>query len=90
MSDEPKKRSRGWILWALFALLVLYPLALGPSMWLMYRMDDGDGKGTAYRAIRQAYAPLIWLEKRSETTRRAVVWYVQVGAPSLPPDRGPR
>jgi len=73
---------------AVFALLLMYPLALGPSMWLMYRMDENDGKSTAYLAIRQAYAPLIWLEKRSETTRRAVHWYVQVGAPSLLPTRG--
>jgi hypothetical protein len=30
MIDEPNKRSRAWMGWALLALLVLYPLSVGP------------------------------------------------------------
>jgi hypothetical protein len=33
MSDEPKKRSRAWIIhWAAVALLVAYPLSMGPAI----------------------------------------------------------
>jgi hypothetical protein len=31
MSDEPKKRSRSWIWWALVVVFVLYPLSIGPA-----------------------------------------------------------
>jgi hypothetical protein len=30
MSDEPKKWSRAWVWWALMALLLAYPLSIGP------------------------------------------------------------
>jgi hypothetical protein len=32
MSDEPKRRRRPWIGWALIGLLVLYPLSFGPAI----------------------------------------------------------
>jgi hypothetical protein len=33
MSDEPKKRSRVWIVWAIVATLCLaYPLSMGPAV----------------------------------------------------------
>jgi hypothetical protein len=33
MSDEPKKRSRRWIVWVLLAVLLLaYPLSIGPAV----------------------------------------------------------
>jgi hypothetical protein len=35
MSDEPQKRRWwGWIGWALLAFLLLYPLSVGPMVWL--------------------------------------------------------
>jgi hypothetical protein len=85
MSDEPKERSRTWIGWAAIALLTLYPMLLGPAMWLMYRMEDGQSKATTYRTIRQAYTPLRWAAERSEIVRYAVRWYIQIGVPSRTP-----
>ena len=38
MSDEPKKRSRKRIGWEL-AILVAYPLLVGPSAWIVDRTD---------------------------------------------------
>jgi hypothetical protein len=70
MSDEPKKRSRAWIGWALLAAMVLYPLSLGPVCWLAPQSSD--------ETINKVYAPIDWLRSRSETVDNAVVWYTRL------------
>jgi hypothetical protein len=47
-SDEPKKRSWAWIWWTLIALLVLYPLSMGPALRYFHS-----------RAVWDAYDPLV-------------------------------
>jgi hypothetical protein len=37
MSDEPKRRA--WVRWALLALVVLYPLSMGPLYRLAIALD---------------------------------------------------
>jgi hypothetical protein len=73
MSDEPKKRRRAWIGWASFALLallVLYPLSLGPALWLTN--DDFS----QWQIIGPVYRPLYWLGNRFDCVGEAIGWYV--------------
>jgi hypothetical protein len=74
MSDEPKKRSRPWIGLALFALLVLYPLSIGPAYRYAYS-SDLKGLLSNLQRVDQAYAPIEWICDRSEWAARAVLWY---------------
>ena len=73
MSDEPKKRSRAWIGWALLAVFVLYPLSVGPVNWL-YQHSDKDTR--IYRAARVVHAPIDYLTNHSKTAYDVVSWYV--------------
>ncbi|HEV8003974.1 MAG TPA: hypothetical protein VGP63_29175 [Planctomycetaceae bacterium] len=61
MSDEPKKRSRAWVWMALVAILVLYPLSVGPAAWIVARTDSP----AAYAFTKVAYAPVRWLTSNS-------------------------
>jgi hypothetical protein len=72
MSDEPKKRSRKGIWWALIALVLLaYLLAMGPvsSRALLLSGDPKD-------ALSGIYAPVGWLCEHSAFARYVVGWYV--------------
>jgi hypothetical protein len=68
MSDEPKKRARAWIWWTLIAVLVLYPLSMGPVCWFA---PDGSEA-----TVEDVYAPIEWLRWKSESVDRVVVWYL--------------
>ncbi len=57
MSDEPKRRSRAWIWWAMLALLVLYPLSIGPAKLIGWRFD-GCRRGACTRFVENAYRPI--------------------------------
>ena len=73
MSEAPRKRSRGWIGWALIASVVLYPLSMGPVVWLAIRFDWPAP--VVDRTLGTVYAPINWLRQKSETVDNAVVWY---------------
>jgi hypothetical protein len=70
MSDEPKKRSRAWIGWAAFVLLVLYPLSVGPA--LKWTSDDLS----TWRIIAPVYDPLFRLGERFDCIGDALNWYL--------------
>jgi len=65
MSDEPKKQPRwwvqAWIWWALLALIVLYPLSMGPVL----KTCDADG----------LYAPIFYLTRVLPGSFGVVQWY---------------
>ena len=64
MSDEPKKRSRPWIIpCAAVALLLAYPLSMGPAV------RDGRAKAVKF------YRPLEWLMPRQ--LDRLFDWYLE-------------
>jgi hypothetical protein len=74
MSDEPKKRRRGWIGWALVALLVLYPISVFPvalvGAWLKHW---GLLSHPAFDATTQkVYAPVTWAMERVPLLDRAM------------------
>ena len=75
MSDEPKKRSRAWVWWALVALVVLYPLSVGPVNWL-YQHSEGEWPHRIHRAARLVYFPIDYLTDHSQTAFDIVAWYV--------------
>jgi len=80
MSDEPKKRSRAWIGWALLAALVLYPLLEGPALLLCLYV----GTGPAEDAYRSVYAPILWARLHSPILDRAATWYDSLWVGELP------
>ncbi|HEV3299839.1 MAG TPA: hypothetical protein VG055_09360 [Planctomycetaceae bacterium] len=74
MSDEPKKRSRAWIWWALILMFVLYPLSVGPSM----RLASSSDSWLQFHSI--VFEPLFWVSEQSETIDSAFGWYSRVWA----------
>jgi hypothetical protein len=75
MSDEPKKQSKRWIGWALLALLVLYPLSMGPAFW--WATAEGPFFFfERWKTLDTFYAPLDWLN-RFDWTRDAMHWYLE-------------
>jgi hypothetical protein len=69
MSDDPKRRSRAWGWWVILALLVLYPLSMGPVGCI-------SNRNQSWKIFNEAYAPLIWLCQASEPISRGVHWYL--------------
>jgi hypothetical protein len=57
MSDEPKKGSRRWIVSALVAVFVLYPLSVGPAKLIGWELD-GCHRGAWTRFLEGAYWPI--------------------------------
>jgi hypothetical protein len=75
MSDEPKRHTRAWFLWALIGLVVLaYALSLGPvgSRVLLSTTDFKE----APTKLSGIYAPVGWLCEHSDFARYAVLQYM--------------
>jgi hypothetical protein len=71
MSGEPKKRSRAWIWWTLFAAFVLYPLSIGPVAWVAH--------GEAPIWLMYAYAPVLCAAEASgPAVAKALKQYMQL------------
>jgi hypothetical protein len=75
MTDEPKqRRSRAWIGWATIALLVLYPLSVGPAWWVCFRLCESPSAALAFGRV---YAPFVRAVNSGDSTLgRIVVWYI--------------
>jgi hypothetical protein len=60
MSDEPKKHTRSLMFcWAFLALLLLYPLSLGPAIWIFMHTPNGSPVRHGFsQACRVIYYPL--------------------------------
>jgi hypothetical protein len=77
MSDEPKKRSRswrslGWIGWTALALLLVYPLSIGPAVWISTAIGvPGDWINTPYR-------PVLWLAFQSRASNKILYGYMNL------------
>jgi hypothetical protein len=70
MSDAPAKGTRSWIVWALIGLLVVvYPLSLGPAIWL------GRVSNTAIAGEESVYAPIWWMYRQSPAARTVIDRY---------------
>jgi hypothetical protein len=69
MSEERKRPVWLWITIALFVVLVVYPLSIGPYLWL------SDVAYSAVVFIDPAYDPLRWIAAQSEASDRAMNKY---------------
>jgi hypothetical protein len=75
MSNEPKKRSRKWIWWlAVLALLLLYPLSIGPAYWLAI---DSPVPVVSVKTLNWFYAPVWRLWAASDWAKGLVNWYMR-------------
>jgi len=74
MSDEPKKRSRAWIGWALLTLFSAYPLSFGPAFRLCTK-SDSDWVRIPFGV---AYTPLIWVCEQNPALKSAMRSYLDV------------
>jgi hypothetical protein len=70
MSDAPKKQSRAWIGWALIAVVVVYPLSIGPAFLICRKTN------TSLVWMESAYQPLFWAVNASQLVQRAFNWYM--------------
>jgi hypothetical protein len=61
---------RAWIWWAT-ALLVMYPLSMGPAYWAVSRFGNGD----AIPSYLAFYSPIIWACRRSTVLEKIVTRY---------------
>jgi hypothetical protein len=79
MSDEPKKRSRGWIVWALIAfLLMVYPLSMPPALnWTI-----GHGH---VRVVYNFYRPVMSVAKLP-VLKDMMKWYSSIWGMGFDPD----
>lgn len=75
MSGERKQPGRGfWATVALTAVLVVYPLSIGPAYWFLNHYKTPDGLQTAYRLF---YWPIIWLHANGPPKIQELLgWYV--------------
>ncbi len=73
MSDEPKRRSRSLIFcWVFLALLLLYPLSIGPAVWISFAL------GQPAHWIDRPYRPVLWLAFQSETSNTILYEYMNL------------
>ena len=78
MSNERKKRSWGWVGSVLLALFVLYPISVGPALWMRWHVNDGR----LTKSYEIVYAPLELVCERSEELTDVLGWYEQLWLPS--------
>jgi len=71
--DKCKPTAGFWCTVILVAAFALYPISFGPVMWMHCRTLSGG------KAIRVAYAPVIWLYYNTSAAP-AIEWWVLLGA----------
>jgi len=73
MGDDRKKITAGfWISVAFVAVLVGYPLSIGPAQWLIWNTEIPGLAETGHFV----YAPIGWACHKSQRLRKATTWYV--------------
>jgi hypothetical protein len=78
MSNEPKRRSWGWIGWVALTVFVLYPLSIGPAYWLCEKNNK------AGRVVFETvYAPIFFAAYQSEAAMNALTRYLATWTPSV-------
>ena len=68
--SKPRRRWPTYLLVVLVLLLVVYPLSIGPLVWLV-RHDYLSKQSSIF----YAYMPLGWLEDQWPPFERALNWY---------------
>jgi hypothetical protein len=74
MTDRKLPTAGFWITVALVAVLVGYPLSIGPACWISSRAQAGES------LVSTVYRPLRWGMKQSEQIASAINWYSKLGS----------
>jgi hypothetical protein len=89
MNDEPKKRSRAWILWAPIAAIALYLLSSVPvfiaASWMVHFGVVSQGGANDF--VNTIYAPLNWANEHSNAVSETMGWIGDRLRPLVPPPR---
>lgn len=79
MSAEQKKPGVAfWTIVVLLAVLVLYPLSIGPVFWILVWAGAPQSVLTA---VGYYYLPLGIVIGQLETIKNTYVWYIEFGLP---------
>ncbi len=86
MSDEQKKRSRGWIWLAPAAAPLLYLLSLFPALFVGAWLAEFGIVSDRHAAstLNLIYAPILWECDRSERFKTGLTRIGQIGNPLMP------
>ena len=76
MDDSPNHQRQFSFAALALAVFVLYPLSLGPAVWLAAHGCLGEPQGMLYLAVVKFYAPLEWLAETSRIADRILRWYI--------------
>lgn len=68
MADQPRRKSGVVWLWLFPALLIAYPLSVGPMAWLVSK--------TGWEWLAVIYAPLDWLGNEWTLAAAILEWYL--------------
>ena len=75
MTDRKKPGVAFWTTVALVVVLIIYPLSIGPVLWL----DNNELiPGFAKRPLKHLYSPLLWVVLNYETAAQIYGWYVSL------------
>jgi hypothetical protein len=74
MGDERRLKSPAIIRWTL-AVLLAYPLSVGPAAWSCRRLNAG----MAWSVYGTIYKPVVWAAHGTDATTRAFACYVNFG-----------
>ena len=75
MTDRKHPSAALWITVALLAVLVGYPLSIGPAIWLTAR--DYFREST----VQSFYMPVLWSAAQAELLEDGLVWWGTLGVP---------
>jgi hypothetical protein len=76
MTDREKPTAGFWITVALVAVLVGYPLSIGPAAWICTGIGDPYWAVDAFHSV---YAPILWIyHEGPESFNDALTWYCNV------------
>jgi len=78
MSEE--RKGRRWP-WGIAALLVLYPLSIGPFAWFMVQLYGMEADLHARPFYDTVYAPILWLAGEYPTIRSMLDWWQRLFVP---------
>src|SRR5437762_10096797 len=78
MSEQKKPGVAVWIIVALLAAVVAYPLSFGPACWVCSRVPETSA---LWEMTDFVYTPLLWgWYDGPRSVSRAIEWYANLGA----------
>ncbi len=78
MSDERKRRRWPWVI---IALLMLYPLSIGPFLWIVVHLFRLGADRYALPFHNTVFAPLHWLASENPVFKSMLDWWQRLFVP---------